>query len=137
MYAVNLSIRPGFLQWKHAYQTSLPLSTPSQPALVDPPQPQLGTITHFAWNAMLAGDYKFNQHIALRGGFAGTLVRYRNACLDSSGVGISDALQWLNYDTPCQVSAGIGKQPYLTFLSHEDFVNRGSWGIQFGPVFSF
>jgi hypothetical protein len=137
LYAVNLSIRPGFLQWKHAYLTSIPLSTPSQPAPLNPSQPELGTITHFAWNAMLAADYKFNQHVALRAGIGETLVRYRNACLDSSGVGIPSGLQWLNYDTPCQVSAGRGAPPYLTFLSHEDFVNRGSWGIQFGPVISF
>lgn len=137
LYAVNLSIRPGFLQWKNAYLTSIPLSTPTQPAPPNPPTPQLGTITHFAWNAMLAGDYKLNQHVALRAGIEETLVRYRNACLDSSGIGISGGMQWLNYQTPCQVSAGVGKQPYLSFLSHQDFVNRGSWGIQLGPVFSF
>ncbi len=137
LYAVNLSIRPGFLQWQNAYLTSIPLSTPTQPAPPNPPTPQLGTITHFAWNFMLAGDYKFNQHIALRAGIQESLVRYRNACLDSSGIGIDGSLQWLNYETPCQVSAGVGKQPYLSFLSHKDFVNRGSWGIQFGPVFSF
>lgn len=137
LYAVNLSIRPGFLQWKDAYQSSLPLSTASHPASEDAPVPASGTVTHFGWNFMLAGDYKFNQHVALRAGIQETLVRYRNACLDSSGVGISGGLQWLNYDTPCQISAGMGKPPYLTFLSHEDFVNRGSWGLQFGPVFSF
>jgi hypothetical protein len=137
LYAINLSIRPGFLHWNNAYESSVPLSTPSNPAPANPPQPTLGSITHFAWNAMLAADYKFNQHVALRAGINETLVRYRNACLDSSGVGISAPLEWLSYDTPCQVSAGIGKPPYLTFLSHEDFVNRGSWGLQFGPVFSF
>jgi hypothetical protein len=132
-----LSIRPGFLQWKNAYETSIPLSTPSHPAPANPPTPALGTITHFAWNAMLAGDYKFNQHLAMRAGLEATLVRYRNACLDSSGVGIPGGLQWLSHETPCQASAGRGTPPYITFLSHEDFVNRGSWGVQLGPVFSF
>ena len=137
LYAVNLSIRPGFVQFHDAYLTSVPLSTETQPAPPDPSTPQLGTITHFAWNTMLAGDYKFNQHVALRAGIEETLVRYRNACVDSSGVGIPYDLHWLNYNTPCQVSAGRGFPPYISFLSHEDFVNRGSWGIQFGPVFSF
>lgn len=137
LYAVNLSIRPGFVQWKRAYLTSLPLSTPTHPAPPDPPTPQIGTITHFAWNAMISTDYKFNQHIAMRSSINQTLVRYRNACFDSSGVGIGRGLQWLNYDTPCQEHVGIGTPPYLTFLSHEDFVNRVSWGIQAGPVFSF
>jgi hypothetical protein len=137
LYAVNLSIRPGFVQWKRAYLTSLPLSTPTHPAPPNPPVPEIGTITHFAWNAMLSADYKFNQHIAMRTSLNAALVRYRNACLDSSGVGIGRGLQFLNYDTPCQESAGIGTPPHLTFLSHEDFVNRASWGIQAGPVFSF
>ena len=137
LYALNLSIRPGFLQWKNAYTTSLPLSTPAHPAPPNPPIPELGTITHFAWNVKLSADYKFNQHIAMRTGISESLVRYRNACLDSSGVGIGRGLVWLNYDTPCQESAGIGKPPYLTFLSHEDFVSRASWGVQVGPVFSF
>jgi hypothetical protein len=97
----------------------------------------VGGITHFAWNFMLAGDYKLGEHFALRAGVSESLVRYRNACLDSSGVGISGGMQWLNYQTPCQVSAGIGKEPWLTFLSHEDYVNRASWGVQLGPVFSF
>ncbi len=135
LYAVNLSIRPGFLQWQNAYLTSIPLSTPTQPAPPNPPAPQLGTITHFAWNFMLAGDYKFNQHIALRAGIQESIVRYRNACLDSSGIGISDGLQWLNYQTPCQVSAGVGKPPYLSFP--RGFRQPRKPGIQFGPVFSF
>ena len=137
LYAVNLSIRPGFVQFHDAYLTSIPLSTPTQPAPPNPPTPQLGTITHFAWNTMLAGDYKFTQHVALRAGIEETLVRYRNACLDSSGVGIPYDLHFLNHQTPCQVNAGAGRPPYLTFLSHQDFVSRGSWGLQFGPVFSF
>jgi release factor glutamine methyltransferase len=138
LYAVNLSIRPGFVQWENAYLTSLPLSTATVPAPPDPPTPQLGTITHFAWNTMLAGDYKFTQHFALRAGIEETLVRYRNACLDSSGVGIPFDLDTLvDRHTPCRLSAGRGAPPYITFLSHQDFVNRGSWGIQLGPVFSF
>ena len=138
LYAVNLSIRPGFVQFHNAYLTSLPLSTPTVPAPVDPPGPQLGTITHFAWNAMLAGDYKFTQHVALRAGIEETLVHYRNACLDSSGVGIPyDLDNLVDRHTACQVDAGRGAPPYITFLSHEDFVNRGSWGVQLGPVFSF
>ncbi len=138
LYAVNLSIRPGFVQWNNAYLTSLPLSTATVPAPPDPPTPQLGTITHFAWNTMLAGDYKFTQHFALRVGLEETLVRYRNACLDSSGVGIPFDLDTLvDRHTACQVTAGRGVPPYITFLSHQDFVNRGSWGIQLGPVFSF
>ncbi len=138
LYAANLSIRPGFVQFDRAFLASQPLSTATVSAPADPPAPALGTVTHFAWNTMLAGDYKLTQHVALRAGIEETLVRYRNACLDSSGVGIPYDLHTLVYrGTACQVSAGRGAPPYITFLSHQDFVNRGSWGVQVGPVFSF
>ena len=131
-YALNLSLRPGFVQFHNAYLTSPPIGE-SSPA----PTPQLGTVTHFAWNFMLAGDYKFGQHFAMRAGIGETLVRYRDACLDSSGIGLSGDLRFLSHNTPCQVSAGEGTAPYFTFLSHSDFISRGSWGVQIGPVVSF
>lgn len=127
-YALNLSIRPGFLRFNDAYLTS-----PEENGSV----PQLGTITHFAWNFMLAGDYKLNRNIAIRAGIEETVVRYRHACYDASGIGTPYPLRWLIQGTECSEVPGIGKPPYLTWLSHEDFVNRGSWGYQIGPVFSF
>ena len=130
-YAVNLAIRPGFVQFNNAYLTSVP------PGSETGAEPALGTTTHFAWNTMLSGDYKFNEHMALRLGVEESVVRYRNACLDSSGVGTAADLQFLNHGDSCQENGGQGTAPYFTFLSHEDFVNRGSWGIQFGPVISF
>jgi hypothetical protein len=127
-YALNLSLRPGFLQFKDAYLTS-----PND----DNPNPEKGTITHFAWNIMLAADYKLSRNVAIRVGIEETLVRYRHACYDASGIGTPYPLKWLVQGTECSETPGIGTPPYLTWLSHEDFVNRGSWGYQIGPIFSF
>ena len=127
-YALNLSLRPGFLQFNDAYLTSPEGGSPT---------PETGTITHFAWNFMLAGDYKLTRNLSIRVGIEETIVRYRQACYDASGIGTPEPLRWLVQGTACSQPPGIGKPPYLSWLSHEDFVNRGSWGYQIGPVFSF
>jgi hypothetical protein len=127
-YALNLSIRPGFQSFNDAYLTSPEAGSPA---------PETGTITHFAWNFMLAGDYKLSRNLSIRAGIEETIVRYRHACYDASGIGTPYPLRWLIQGTECSETPGIGKPPYLTWLSHEDFVNRGSWGYQIGPVFSF
>ncbi len=127
-YALNLSIRPGFERFNDAYLTSPEEGSPT---------PETGTITHFAWNFMLAGDYKLTRKLSIRAGIEQTIVRYRHACYDASGIGTPEPLNWLVQGTECSQPPGIGKPPYLSWLSHEDFVNRGSWGYQIGPVFSF
>lgn len=127
-YALNLAVRPGFQQFNHAYLTS-----PEEIGTT----PKTGTITHFAWNMSLTADYKISRNIAIRTGIETTLVRYRHACYDASGIGTPYPLRWLEQGTSCGEVPGIGKPPYLTWLSHENFTNRGSWGYQIGPVFSF
>lgn len=127
-YALNIAVRPGFVQFDDAYETS------PQPG---EPTPEQGTITHFAWNFMLTTDYKLSKKFALRAGVGDTLVRYRQPCLDGSGVGLPPLLSWLDHGTSCTEDPGIGKPPYLSWLSHEDFINRGGVQVQLGPVFSF
>lgn len=105
-YALKLAIRPGFIRFDHAYLTS--------PVPGDAQVPEIGAITHFAWNAALSGDYRIGRNFALRGTLGQTLVRYRTA----------------NEDPP-----GIGTVPYLSWLSHENFINRGNWVFEVGPVF--
>lgn len=128
-YALNVSVRPGFLQFNHAYLTS-PQENPGT-------TPEVGTITHFAWNLLLAGDYKLSRNLAIRAGLEETAVRYRHYCYDASGIGNPYPLRWLDQGTACGEPPGIGKPPYITWLSHENFTNRGSWGYQIGPVVSF
>jgi hypothetical protein len=72
--------------------------------------------THSAATLLFSNDYKINRRIALRSSFGATVVRYRTAVRDPDG---------------------IGKPPYLSFLSHENFVNRTTWVWQGGPVIHF
>lgn len=106
-YAVKLGIRPGFVSFDDAYLTSPDASNPT---------PEQGQITHFTWNIALSGDYRVNRRFAWRAELQNSVVRYRTAYMDPPGIG-----------TP----------PYLSWLSHENFINRGNWIYQSGPVFRF
>jgi hypothetical protein len=106
-YALKLALRPGFVQFDKAYETS---------PVAGSPEPATGTITHFAWNAAVTADYRIGKNFALRTTVGETLVRYR---------------------TDVEDPPGIGTVPYLSWLSHENFVNRGNWTIEAGPVFRF
>jgi hypothetical protein len=119
-------VRPGFVRFDHAYQTS-PTSIILQTNGLGPvsqypgtevrnPPPTLGDITHFAWNVNLTGDYKVTDSVAFRAGIGEDLVRYRS-----------------NQVNP----PGTGEPPYVSWLSTENFINRGNWSYQAGPVFSF
>lgn len=74
------------------------------------------TTTHSAATLLLSNDYKINRMFAVRSSFGATIVRYRTTTRDP---------------------VGIGKPPYLTFLSHEYFTNHTNWIWQGGPVFHF
>ncbi|HWF66672.1 MAG TPA: hypothetical protein VN670_05180 [Acidobacteriaceae bacterium] len=106
-YALKLALRPGFVSFDNAYETS-----PN----TDIPVPQQGQITHFTWNVAVSGDYRLSRHFAWRAELQNSVIRYRSAYVDPPGIG-----------TP----------PYLSWLSHEYFVNRGNWVYQSGPVFRF
>jgi hypothetical protein len=107
-YALKLAIRPGFVQFDNAYMTSpVPGSTQV---------PEAGTITHFALNIAASGDYRIGRNFALRYTLGQTMVRYR---------------------TDKEDPPGIGTIPYLSWLSHKNFINRGNWTFEAGPVFRF
>jgi hypothetical protein len=126
-YAVRLAVRPGFLRYDRAYQQS-PTTTVIYPrypgttvnAEIGPTtvnaSPPIGPITHFAWNVSLSADYGLGRAFALRAAIEENLVRYRTSYVDPPNP---------------------GSPPYLSYLSRENFTNRGSWAYQFGPVFRF
>ncbi len=136
-YAVHLGLRPGVVRYSNAYETSpetfviqtYPMGvgttqlTPvgnTQPGVVDangtPNEPKLGDINHFVWSVNLSGDYKLTRYLAIRAGVNENLVRYRTDRVNAPGIGVP---------------------PYISWLSKENFINRGSYAFQLGPVFSF
>lgn len=136
-YAVHAALRPGMVRYSNAYlrspQTFTVLTSPPRisthggdadtlhiPGVIDangtPNQPPLGPIHHFTWDWQLAGDYRLTNHLALRLGLEDAITRYRTDKVDAPGIG-----------TP----------PYLSWLSKEQYINRGNFVLQAGPVFSF
>ncbi len=126
-YAVRVAIRPRFVRWNRAYTTSpttvvLPNNQlgPNRYVetgrVIDDAPPKLGPILHFDWNANLTGDCKLSNTVALRAGIGEDLVCYRSNVV---------------------AAPGVGDQPYVSWLSRENYINRGNWSYQLRPVFPF
>lgn len=119
-YALRLAVRPGLIRFSRALQSSpvtviLPSHLPDIPDVTPPSAggtvvvnnpPAIGPIHHFAWNVNLTGDYKLTQYLALRVGIGEDLVRYRADQVDPPG---------------------IGAPPYLSWMSKQNFIDRGNW----------
>jgi len=71
--------------------------------------------SHFVWNLDLSVDYALSKRLSLRSSVATTFIRSRS----------SD-------DNP-----GRGQEPYLTFLSKENYTTQTRWAYSAGPVFRF
>ncbi len=137
-YSAHLALRPGLVHYNRAYETSpqsfvintypqgvgttqvTPPGTIQPPGVIDangtPEEPKLGSITHFSWDVDLSVDYRLTKRLSLRTGISENLVRYRTDKVNAPG---------------------IGAPPYLSWLSKENFINRGNYSYQLGPVFSF
>ena len=136
-YALHFAMRPGMVAFSQAYLRSpvvyTVLGSPPRvgttggnadglpyPGVTDangtPNEPPLGAIHHFAWDWQLAADYRLTQRIGFRIGLEDAVVRYRTAKVDEPG---------------------IGSPPIVSWLSKEQFINRGGFVLQLGPVFNF
>lgn len=136
-YAVHFAMRPGMVRWSDAYLHSpqlFPVHTFPPgiathggdadglpvPGVIDAngtaEQPPLGPVHHFVWDWTLGLDYRLTRRLAFRVGVEDAVVRYRTDKVDAPGIG-----------TP----------PYLSWLSKEQYINRGNFTMQLGPVFSF
>jgi hypothetical protein len=135
--AVHLALRPGFVRFSNAYLTSPKTifvtsyppgiatsggtsNEPLGPGVVDASgsanRPELGPINHFVWNVNLSYDYRIAKHLGFRVGVDENIIRYR---------------------TDKEDAPGIGTPPYLSWFSKQNFINRGNYSLQLGPVFSF
>jgi hypothetical protein len=76
----------------------------------------MGRIFNFSTLLALSGDVRFSQHLAFRTTMQQLLIRYKST----------------DRDPP-----GIGAPPWLSFLSHDNYINSTNWGVNVGPVFRF
>ena len=108
-YAVKAAVRPGFVTYSHAYESSPTSGSPT---------PEIGRITHFAAALAFNADYDLSRHLALRAVFGNTPVRYR----DTYSTGVVGA---------------EGTAPYFNYLSHQVFLTNENWAYQSGVVLRF
>jgi hypothetical protein len=109
--AISLAVRPGLLYDNYSVR---PLIDPFR--IVYASQPVRVNTTHATTTAMVSNDFSVNRYISLRSSFGATVTRYRS---------------------PIETPPGIGKPPYLSWMSHDNYTERAVWTTQFGPVLNF
>lgn len=108
-FALKASVRPGFVSYGQAYQSSPSATNPT---------PTMGRVTHFATSLALNGDYFVNRHFALRFVAGNLAVRYREPYLQPANI------------VP-------GAYPYLRWISKQTFLTNENWTYQTGAVLRF
>jgi hypothetical protein len=106
-FCLKAAVRPGFLSYDHAYETS--------PKSGDP-TPDIGRITHFTTALAINADYVVTRRVAIRMVLGNTAVRYRT-----------------DFENP----PGVGAPPYLNWLSHQNFLTNENWTMSTGAVLRF
>jgi hypothetical protein len=107
---LSLAVRPGVVTERAAVPPSIGMIHNNNLKQSE------SSVTHAATTIMVSNDYKVSRMLAFRSSFGVTIARYRN---------------------PVQARQGVGKPPYLSWLSHDSFTNRPTWTCEIGPVFHF
>jgi hypothetical protein len=112
----NFGVRSGFSgRWFAAKVTLAPGFASYSRTQAAPGEP-LGRVYNFSTLLAVSGDVRLSPRLAFRTTLQQLVIRYKSA----------------ERDPP-----GIGSPPWLSFLSHDNYVNSTNWGVQLGPVFRF
>ncbi len=106
---LSLAVRPGVV----IEETVGPLELDEARNTYLRPQ---ASVSHSAVSIVLSNDFKVSKSLAVRYSVGDTIVRYRD---------------------PVEDPPGIGKPPYLSWLSKVDYTNKSNWSGEAGPVFRF
>ncbi len=106
---VSLAVRPGIVTSEIVMPMRLdvPHNTYYHP---------VAKVENTAVTLMLTYDHKISRTVAIRSSVGDTIVRYKS---------------------PIEDPPGIGKLPWLSWLSHDEFTNKSNWVAQTGPVIRF
>jgi hypothetical protein len=121
LVTANFGIRSGYSGERFALKVSLAPGfasySNSQPLPSESdPNPETRRNFNFSTMASVEGDIRFGPHFAMRMSLEQLLIRYKSTMRDP---------------------AGIGTPPWLSFLSHDNYINSTNWGTTVGPVFRF
>jgi hypothetical protein len=119
--AANFGVRSGYSGKRFAAKVSLAPGFASysktQPVPTESdPNPDTRRNFNFSAKATLSGDVRFTEHLAFRATLEQMLIRYKSSVRDPPG---------------------IGTAPWLSFLSHDNYINSTNWGVSVGPVMRF
>lgn len=116
MWSGHAGVRSGYSGQHFALKVLLAPGFASYSRSQSAPDQPIGRNYNFSALAALSGDLRFNDRIAFRVQVDQMLIRYKS----------------LYRDPP-----GIGSPPWLSFLSHDNYINSTNWGVELGPVIRF
>jgi hypothetical protein len=112
----NFGVRSGYSGKKFAVKMTLAPGFASYSSMQSSSGAPVGRIFNFSCMLAASGDLRLSQHLALRATAEEMVIRYKS---------------------PDRDPPGIGQPPWLSFLSHDNYINSTNWGTRFGPVFRF
>jgi hypothetical protein len=121
LWTANFGVRSGYSGEHFALKVTLApgfasYSKTQPPPSAENPNPPARRNFNFSAVAALSTDVRFTKHLAFRVKTEQMLVRYKSPIRDPDGIG-----------TP----------PFLSFLSHDNYINSTNWGVSLGPVLRF
>ena len=112
----NFGVRTGYSGKWFTVKVTLAPGFASYSKTQSSPNAPIGRVFHFSAEAALSGDLRLNEHFGFRATAEQMLIRYKS---------------------PDRDPPGNGTPPWLSFLSHDNYINSTNWGMRIGPVFRF
>jgi hypothetical protein len=116
LWTGHAGVRSGYSGKHFALKVTLAPGFASYSRTQASPEDPLGRNYNFSAIAALSADVRFSSRLAFRTNVQQMLIRYKSMARDPPG---------------------IGSSPWLSFLSHDNYINSTNWGVSVGPVFRF
>ncbi len=116
LWTGHAGVRSGYSGEHFALKVTLAPGFASYSRTQASPNDSLGRNYNFSAIAALSADLRVSPHFAFRTTVEQMLIRYKST----------------ERDPP-----GIGSPPWLSFLSHDNYINSTNWGVSVGPVLRF
>jgi hypothetical protein len=116
LWTANFGLRSGYSGEHFALKLSIAPGFATYSRTQAAPNSPYGRTFNFSLLGALSADLRFTRHLAFRSSLQQMVIRYKSTERDPEGIG-----------TP----------PWLSFMSHDNYINSTNWGVTLGPVLRF